>query len=426
VSSSAGKSPSRSELSKLISDLDKRVFLMHNVHEEAPVTFYTRWAMSYLRGPLTRSQISKLMVDRRTEKTDTPPTSVSSESAQLEDYSSVPPSISPQIQQIYLRVTKNRPIAALDLETQLDCQFEVANQRLFYKPMLFASGRVHFVNRRRKVEDLDQYALITPIPQRLRSIQWDEAIQLSESDPARIFSTEPAAEASFEQLPESINEASEIRSTKKELEDHLYRTRTLQLLHSPALKEYSLPGESEREFRLRLRQIAREERDQQVEKITRRFETRLRKLQDRIRKAQLALQKKEATSDARNREFLVSVGESLVGMFLGRRSMRSASSSLRKYRMKSSAKMAIDEAEERIEGLKRETAALEEELRDQTSTITERWEIAVEELETVPINPRRSDVEVDIVAIAWEPYWLVDCRDPSGAVRSHAVRAFGR
>ena len=94
--------------------------------------------------------------------------------------------------------------------------------------------------------------------------------------------------------------------------------------------------------------------------------------------------------------------------------------------MKSSAKMAIEEAEERIEGLQRETAALEEELKEQTASITERWQEAVENLETVPINPRRSDVEVDIIAIAWEPHWLIAYKDSSGARRTQTMRAFRR
>ena len=46
----------------VIAELDPRVFLMHNVHDESgPALFHTRWAMSYLRGPLTRRQISTLM-----------------------------------------------------------------------------------------------------------------------------------------------------------------------------------------------------------------------------------------------------------------------------------------------------------------------------------------------------------------------------
>ncbi len=50
----------RKAFDKMISLLDKRVFLLHNVHEDAPQVFGTRWAMNYLPGPLTRSQIPAL------------------------------------------------------------------------------------------------------------------------------------------------------------------------------------------------------------------------------------------------------------------------------------------------------------------------------------------------------------------------------
>jgi len=56
------------KVSRQISALKKRVFLMHNVHEIAPVLMSTRWAMSYLRGPLTRQQIKQLMDEKRVKR----------------------------------------------------------------------------------------------------------------------------------------------------------------------------------------------------------------------------------------------------------------------------------------------------------------------------------------------------------------------
>lgn len=73
ASSQAGQTLNREDLSRIISDLGKRVFLLHNVHEDAPVTFQTRWAMSYLRGPLTRTQVRDLMSDRQPDEPATTP-----------------------------------------------------------------------------------------------------------------------------------------------------------------------------------------------------------------------------------------------------------------------------------------------------------------------------------------------------------------
>jgi hypothetical protein len=295
--------------------------------------------------------------------------------------------------------------------------------KLLYKPVLLACGRVHFVNRRRKVEEHEEYALINPVDEGSGPFRWDDSLQLSETDASRLYRSTPHEEAHFEPVPDSVNEVSELTSLKRDLKDYLYRTRCLTLYHSPVLKEYSTPLESEADFRFRLRQEAREARDENVEDLNRRYSTRLRRLEDRIQKARLTRDKKEATAQARSRELLVSVGESLVGMFLGRRSMRSASSSLGKYRMKSSSKMAVQEAEAQIERLEREFADLEEELKDKTAEITERWESAEEELQPVPISPRRNDVEVDLLAVGWEPFWLITFSDRGGVKRTQTVRA---
>ncbi len=61
----AGGRFDRGKMEETIAGLGNRIFLMNNVHEDAPVVFETRWAMSYLRGPLTRDQIKTLMDGRR-------------------------------------------------------------------------------------------------------------------------------------------------------------------------------------------------------------------------------------------------------------------------------------------------------------------------------------------------------------------------
>ena len=56
------------DVERLISDIEPRVFLMHNVHDTAgPVLVHTRWSMSYLRGPLTRQQVQILMAGQKQE-----------------------------------------------------------------------------------------------------------------------------------------------------------------------------------------------------------------------------------------------------------------------------------------------------------------------------------------------------------------------
>ncbi|MCU0495848.1 MAG: DUF87 domain-containing protein [Anaerolineae bacterium] len=62
------------DVEQLISDIPPRVFLMRNVHNpEGPVMLHTRWAMNYLRGPLTRQQINLLMTVQRQQMIQSQP-----------------------------------------------------------------------------------------------------------------------------------------------------------------------------------------------------------------------------------------------------------------------------------------------------------------------------------------------------------------
>jgi hypothetical protein len=61
ASAQAGSVFNKQRMEQTLAGLGNRVFLLNNVHEDEPRVFQTRWAMSYLAGPLSRLQIKKLM-----------------------------------------------------------------------------------------------------------------------------------------------------------------------------------------------------------------------------------------------------------------------------------------------------------------------------------------------------------------------------
>jgi hypothetical protein len=62
ASAASGSEFSRSQMETTLSGLGNRRFLMNNVHDRQPTLFETRWALSYLRGPLTRDQLDRKSV----------------------------------------------------------------------------------------------------------------------------------------------------------------------------------------------------------------------------------------------------------------------------------------------------------------------------------------------------------------------------
>jgi hypothetical protein len=427
------KTMNRNTMDRIISSLTNRVFLLHNVHEDTPMTFQSRWAMSYLRGPLTKDQIHVLMngrqpdtsVPTRIVKTgislETPAAVAATTTAMAPQLSTSPPVLPSEIQQVYLPTRRGSAEVCQDIEKQAGGPVEVQNRILLYVPAALGIGRIRFVDRRANVDTSQDFALLAK-PSSGGRPRWQDALPLDLT--SRDLLNRPEPDARFEQLPDSINEVRELNILKDDLIDHLYRNSSLKLLHSSTLKTYSQPNEIERDFRMRLSQTAREKRDEEVDKLNQGYETRLRTLQDRLRRAQTAVAMKQADAEARKREVMVSAGESVLGMFLGRRSMRSASTALSKYRQKTAAEMRAQEAADSVETLQKDIDQLESELQQQTTAITARWDDATKAFDQFPVSPAKSDIEVETVALAWAPNWQLAYRDQQGNVHTELVRAY--
>lgn len=435
----AGGGPSRGDLETRISGLDRREFLLHNVHEEAPLTFRTRWAMSYLRGPLTRDQVARLMEGRKAAgapgSAAAPPAATDEAAADRaapdgrdargapsgdESLPSVPPALGSEVSQVFLPLTLGETGAALQAESRLGAAAEVVGQSLAYRPALLGTGTVHYLHRASGQQLKEGIALLARVEN--GAVRWDDAEDLGPA-PA-VASESPTTDFAFEPLPAAINDARDLKGAAGELSDFLYRTRSVTIRKAAALDAFSGAHETEAEFRLRLAHAARERRDEEVDAIEEAYENRFDRLTERLRKAQSRLAQREGAAAAKKREALVAIGETVLGAFLGRRSSRRASASLRRLGQTSSARARAEEAEDDVEALRDEIAELETELAEKVAGIKDAWDAARLELEDVVVTPRRADVDVDRIAIAWCPVRRVECR-VNGVSRMVELPAYG-
>jgi len=428
ASSEAGEHVDRNRISRLISSLENRVFLLHNVHEEAPIVFQTRWAMSYLRGPLTRMQVEQLMSSRGPDRiTPSKPeiVGIPARPAPLDiaqrGLTTAPPPLPPEIRQVYLAVRKGAAEAMTAIESKEAGPVEVKDRSLVYEPNVLGIGHINFTDMRLNVNEQESYSLLARMPSGVEMLNWDQAFPVNLTQKDLIDRPEP--DAQFDKLPDS-GKLRDAYSSEKDLVDYLSRTKSLTLLYSPVLKSYSKPKEDERDFQMRLKQIARERRDAEVDELNRKYSDRIQRLQDRLRRAEASLAKRQADAQMRKGEVAVSVGESLLGMFMGRRSTRAASTAISKYRQSQSASMGVRQDQETVQALQREVQELEQELQGQVSGITARWDDAVSQFESIPVRPTRSDVRVDMFALAWAPHWQIKYKAKDGSERDEIVPAY--
>jgi hypothetical protein len=224
--------------------------------------------------------------------------------------------------------------------------------------------------------------------------------------------------------PETIRAIKKFSSEKQALTNSLVHSQELKLYSCPAVKLISKPGEPEHEFLLRVRLATRERRDEDVDTLRKRYEGKIETLEERLRKAEMTVDRKQADAEARKREAMLSAGESVLGVLLGRKSIRSGSTAASKYRQSSSAGRSAKEAEENARALSDEIRELKEEFEKEAAEITSRWENAVKEIGEIVVKPKKTGIEVTSFFLAWVPYWQVVVSEGSGISRTENIDAF--
>lgn len=414
---------------ELITSLRSRVFLLHNVHDDAPVVFHTRWVMSYLRGPLTRPQVGKLMASKVQSvatggdtSADARPQARSSQVAPVTTepeavspsvpagYSVNPPGLNANVEQVYLPVELGERGAIRQLVEAEGNTVEPTAVFLVYEPAIVSYASVRFVDRRRQIDEMLVHQLLAPIPEQIGGVEWERASHVPLDmrsllhEPEYLDSTQGPF---FAPAPEKANSARELKSVEKELKDWLYYNSTLPLKIHRELELYQQPGEDERRFNMRLQQAARERRDAEVDKLQTKFERELERLESRLRKEERELGEDEAELAARRQQEWIGIGESVLGAVLGRRSRRALSRVSSNRRMTQRARLDIEESHEVIAELKESIAETRQELEEKAKEVTLKWAKLLDEISIEELKPRRVDVNAELVALAWSPHWLI-------------------
>ena len=182
-------------------------------------------------------------------------------------------------------------------------------------------------------------------------------------------------------------QAKNLKIWQKSFADHLYRTQSFSLLKSRNLGTYSKPRESERDFRIRIAQQTREERDRQIEQIRQTFADKLRTVEDRIRRAELAVVRESNEASSAKMDSVISFGTTILGAVLGRKKLSSANlgraaSTARGMGRATKQEEDVRRAKSRLQDYELQLQDLEDEIADETQQIRERFDPLLEELET--------------------------------------------
>ncbi len=373
----------RATFDRWISGLEKRVFLLHNVHESEPVLFQTRFTMSYLRGPLARAEIQRLM---STHRGATAAPRVSIAPSALATSTSSRPVLEPGVPEVFLPTRGDDPVT--------------------YRPALLAIARISFADAQSGIVADRTFARRAELADGATSVDWESApaIEVAEGD----LRDAPAKGARFAPLPPIAGQKKSYDAWRKSFADHVARRAALELWKHGGTKLVSRPGESEGEFRVRISQSMRELRDEQAEKLRQRYAPKLAALEERLRRARAAVEREREQASQSKLQTALSFGATLLSAFTGRKKLSAgtlgrATTAARGVGRSMKEGQDIARAQESERAVEDKARELEQEFRAELAELESRLDPARERLESLRIAPKRGSIEVRLVALAWLP-----------------------
>lgn len=402
AASNASTNFDREKMSETLSSLGNRVFLMNNVHDDAPVVFESRWALSFLRGPLTRQQI-KLLMDEKRQATPQP-------AAAAAPATTEPAAAKPAMKS---QPASPRPVLPPTM-AQVFVPFRGSPQdgtQLAYQPHIIGTAEIFFSDTKSGVMVSVTKCLASSIGDGAIPVDWQHAIELGMTDAD--FDQGPADGAQFAPLPPVAAMPKSYANWQKMFADQLFRVVTLEVFKSDEMKLVSRPGEDEQAFRIRLAQAQREKRDFEKNRLQQKYAPKLTTLQDRLRRAHQQQEVQQQQASSAKISTAISFGAGILGALFGRKTFSAGNISRAGTAMRGVSKSMkesgdVARAEETVGAIEQQIADVNQQIADEIKAVDVQYDPGSEELVTITLRPKKTDVKVRAVVLGWLPVWQSD------------------
>ncbi len=427
VASESGAALDREQLNDYIGALSPRVFLYHNIHQPPPIGFMSRWAMSYLKGPLTKPQVKELVGSAGGSLVPNLPLSQSTD----QPTTTFVPQLAPTVEQYYLPLAPARDpqivisdpnVAQLPAPKQplLQSANQPTNQpttalvraqtpspaqldHLTYIPHILGLATVTFDDRKTSIRFSETYARLLAPGENSAALDWanGEELHLERKD----LGHTPLPNAHYAELPSGIATPQKLSALQKGFVQFLYRDAKLPLRKNATLKIVENPNENERDFRQRCAETARANLDAEQQKIKTKFGKQLDKLAEKLQKEQSDLSVEQRELESRKHEELwtnIESVASIIGIHIGR-AYRPISTAVRKRRQTAVTQADIEQSKQTIETMKQQLVQLQHDMDAELQAAHDKWVHALDDVQELNLVPRKSDIHVEAFGIAWRP-----------------------
>ena len=415
------------EVGNTIAGLAKREFVLRRAGKDHPEMFTTRWAMSYLRGPLTRDQIALLMTDQKSVAIapagQKPVGADASTAASSAGEAEASPATSTAGE---VGAPAAAPVVGADETTVLPeiaagvmvRWADVASPWLAtiggdargarYEASIVGRVALRYDDEKADlVHDEEYEAVIFPLtdpvdPTRSIAVDYDDRDLRPDAPVPCVF-----------RLPNvAVKDKTFWTRIERDLIDSLVRSRTVDLHTNRDLKLFGRPGESDADFTARCLAAANDLADKETAALRGKYADKVTRLQTEIQGAEDRAQVLDTQRKGRRSEEMLSTAGSILGGLLGGSRSRGgllgsvlgkAGSAAGRRTRTAAAGDRLDAAENKLEGLHQQLEDLETELTQEVTDIDAKWMTTAKNITALQVGLERTDVKVTQLALVWIP-----------------------
>lgn len=381
------------QVSAWLEDLKPRVFVMRDVREDAPKLVHSRWAMSWLRGPLTRREIELLPKPDLGVTTGAAAAVGGTPAVESvpDGFSATPPVVPEGLAVRYLdpEVAFSARLGGVLGHRTVQAR---SDGKILWEPALYAELSLRFDEGTAFIHDEVEHRLFFPMD----SLEPLEA-ELDAAD----LRDRPVGDGLFCPLPDALDTKKEIDDRRRAIVDEILSGETTRMFRHRELKLTSRGGETREAFDQRVRLAVDDGADAAIAALKDRVQGQVDRLEDRRDKLERRLAGLEDDARQRAGSELIGAAETVMGMFFGRK--RSLSGVMSRRQQTSRANRRVEEAQGDIEALQDEIDDLAMELEGQIAALRAEWLAKVVEVEEQSVGLEQSDIRLQRLELVWVP-----------------------
>ena len=384
LSSASENGLNKQELSLALGTLAKRNFIMKNINEESIKTFETRWALSYLKGPLSKDAIKKLMENKKNNSTKN-----------LEEKKS-------EVNEPFIDVSKgkSKPIIVSNIKEKYS--YSSQNNAYYMQGYLLFSCSVHYLYTLKNVDLKENINFKIYLDEKATEINFDE----KEDVLIYSFDEKEKTNSFYYELPSFIQNEKELKLLERDFADYVYRNFKLTLYKNDTLKISSKQYESLDDFKIRIQDRLNEQIDEKIENLKQKFEKENTLLEQKISKLFEKLKKEEQDSISATTNSIISIGTSILGAFFGKSTktaiVSKVATSSRGVSKALKERSDIKTVQGEIDALQSLQDGLEEKLKIEIEKINDEFNISKYTIEEFFIKPKRTDIYDIKIELLWQ------------------------